>query len=123
MSKHNRTITKIVHEFRKDLAEHRSTFFLIYTDLKADGHSIAVKVTSNSTQDGASQILGSMMEPTEAAVALLASALPRGFLPSKKRREQQARKLLDKLRKMFVLSTLDPKQLEEPEDDRPKLVS
>jgi hypothetical protein len=122
MSKHNRTISKVVHEFRTDMAARHSTFFLIYSDLKADQRTIAIKVTSNSTQEGASQIVGSMLEPTEGAVAFLAAALPKPlFRRSWAKREKKARDLLDKLRKMFVLSTLDP-QPEEP-DEGPKLVS
>jgi hypothetical protein len=99
------SIPKIVHDFRLAMQTERATFFLVYSDTKH------IKVTSNATQEIIAPIVTAMFEPTEAAVTFLAAALPdRNWfvrLFSRKTREIRARELLEKLRKMFILSTME----------------
>ena len=61
-------IAKIVRMFRKELASRNSTFFLIYSDIDVRSNQVTVKVTTNSTVEGVSSILGTVLEPTEAAL-------------------------------------------------------
>jgi hypothetical protein len=99
------SIPKIVHDFRLAMQTERATFFLVYSDTKH------IKVTSNATQEIIAPIVTSMFEPTEAALELLASALPQpgwlGRLVGRKDRKVKARALLEKIRKMFILSTME----------------
>jgi hypothetical protein len=104
------SIAKIVGEFRSALVPFHSTFFLIYTDIDKPIGAIKTVVTSNSTPEGITAILSLVLEPSEAAVALLVKALPRpDWFSSRAKREKQARAVLDQLRCMFVVAKMDAK--------------
>jgi hypothetical protein len=68
-------IARSVRAFRRALAEQHSTFFLVYTDADLATGETRTMVTSNSTSDGISAILGLLLEPTEKAITTLVSVL------------------------------------------------
>ena len=68
-------IAKAVRAFRAELATHNSTFFIIYSDFDLETNQVKVKVTTNSTVEGVSSILGMFLEPTDAAVNAMAACL------------------------------------------------
>jgi hypothetical protein len=104
------SIPKLVGDFRRALAAQHSTFFLVYSDVDRSTGEVVVKATSNSTGAGVGSILAPMLEPTEEAVEMMIKALPRpGWFSSRKKREVQARALLDKLCHKLTLSKMDEK--------------
>lgn len=109
------TVPKIVGEFRRDMAERHSTFFLLYSDVDRTTGEVVVRATSNSTAFGIGAMLAPLLEPSEAAVQMMIKALPRpGWFASRAKREKQARDLLAKLCNMLVLSKMDAKPVESP---------
>lgn len=104
------SISKTVGEFRRDMAAQHSTFFVVYTDVDKATGEILTKVTSNSTPPGITAIFSLLLRPTDEAVTTMVKALPRpSWFASKKKREAQARKLLDQLRRMFTTVDMDAK--------------
>lgn len=73
----NRTIVKIVKQFRADLAARKSTFFLVYSDLDPQTREVALKVTSNSTPDGISAMLRLLLCLNEESVEAFQTTLLR----------------------------------------------
>jgi hypothetical protein len=102
-------IAKTVRAFRAALAQEHSTFFLVYTDSDLATGAVRTMVTSNSTTEGISAILGLLLEPTDAAVDLLELALASEIADEADLQEnrEHARLLLDQLRKMFTVKGLE----------------
>ena len=110
------SIAKIVGEFRKDMAERHSTFFIVYTDVDKTTGAVLTKVTSNSTQEGISAILSLLLEPTEEAVKVTMDALDadKGFFSTRPKRMERARELLERLTKLYKAKGFDIKPVEPP---------
>jgi hypothetical protein len=99
-------IAKAVREFRKALAERSSTFFLVYTDVDVRTNQILTKVTSNSTPEGISAILGLLLEPTEKAIAFLEDCIADGC--SAEKRHELAQQMGNEFCKLLTIKGIEP---------------
>jgi hypothetical protein len=104
-------IAKAVRAFRKEMAQNNSTFFLLYSDIRLQSNKVTVKLTTNSTVEGVSSILGTVLEPTEQAQALLEhvfAGIAASPDASSTERVQSARATLEQLSKLFTVKNIEP---------------
>lgn len=99
---------QVIARLRKEMAGAGITFFMVYCfpDVVAD--TFYTKVTSNSTREGITAILSTILQPTDAAVQLLVAAFARQAQALASQTDVQldtdaARHLLEELCKRFTL--------------------